>query len=40
MRKVGDAGLFLVSNMARGVTGEGLHVDSGFHVMAMAADLV
>ena len=37
--EVGDAGLFLLSNMSRGVTGEVLHVDSGFHVMAMAADL-
>jgi len=37
--EVGDAGLFLLSNMSRGVTGEVLHVDSGFHVMAMSADL-
>ena len=37
--EVGDAGLFLLSNMSRGITGEVLHVDSGFHVMAMSADL-
>ena len=37
--EVGDAGLFLVSNMGRGVTGEVLHVDSGFHVIAMSPDL-
>jgi enoyl-[acyl-carrier protein] reductase I len=37
--EVGDAGLFLVSNMSRGVTGEVLHVDSGFHVMAIGPDL-
>ena len=37
--EVGDAGLFLLSNMGRGVTGEVLHVDSGFHVMALGADL-
>ncbi|MEO5763326.1 MAG: enoyl-ACP reductase [Vicinamibacteria bacterium] len=37
--EVGEAGLFLVSNMARGITGEVIHVDSGFHVMAFAAEL-
>jgi enoyl-[acyl-carrier protein] reductase I len=37
--EVGDTGLFLVSNMSRGITGEVLHVDSGFHIMALAADL-
>ena len=37
--EVGDAGLFLISNMGRGVTGEVLHVDSGFHVIAMSPDL-
>jgi len=34
--EVGDAALFLVSSLARGVTGEVIHVDNGFHVMAMA----
>lgn len=38
--EVGDTGLFLVSHLSRGITGEVIHVDSGFHVMAMAADLV
>jgi enoyl-[acyl-carrier protein] reductase I len=34
--EVGDAALFLVSSLSRGVTGEVIHVDNGFHVMAMA----
>ena len=38
--EVGDAALFLVSRLSRGVTGEVLHVDGGFHVMGMAADVV
>lgn len=33
--EVADAALFLLSNMSRGVTGEILHVDSGYHVMGM-----
>jgi enoyl-[acyl-carrier protein] reductase I len=37
--EVGDAGLFLLSNMSRGITGEILHVDSGFHVMAISPEL-
>jgi enoyl-[acyl-carrier protein] reductase I len=35
--EVGDAGLFLVSHLSRGITGEVVHVDGGFHVMAMSA---
>ncbi len=35
--EVGDAALFLVSSLSRGMTGEVLHVDGGFHVMGMAA---
>jgi enoyl-[acyl-carrier protein] reductase I len=35
--EVGDAGLFLVSPLSRGITGEVIHVDGGFHVMGMAA---
>jgi enoyl-[acyl-carrier protein] reductase I len=35
--EVGDAGLFLISPLSRGVTGEVIHVDGGFHVMGMAA---
>jgi enoyl-[acyl-carrier protein] reductase I len=37
--EVGDAALFLVSSLSRGVTGEVLHVDNGFHVLGMAAEL-
>jgi len=35
--EVGDAGLFLVSPLSRGITGEVIHVDGGFHVMGMGA---
>ena len=35
--EVGDVALFLVSALGRGVTGEVIHVDGGFHVMGMAA---
>jgi len=38
--EVGDAALFLVSHLSRGITGEILHVDGGYHVMGMASDLV
>jgi enoyl-[acyl-carrier protein] reductase I len=34
--EVGDAALFLVSALSRGVTGEVIHVDGGFHVMGMS----
>ncbi len=34
--EVGDAALFLLSPLSRGVTGEVVHVDGGFHVMGMA----
>ena len=34
--EVGDAALFLCSPLSRGVTGEVIHVDGGFHVMGMA----
>jgi enoyl-[acyl-carrier protein] reductase I len=34
--EVGDAALFLLSSLSRGVTGEVIHVDGGFHVMGMA----
>lgn len=33
--EVGDAAVFLLSDMARSITGEVLHVDSGFHVMGV-----
>ncbi len=35
--EVGDTALYLVSPLSRGVTGEVIHVDGGFHVMGMAA---
>ena len=34
-REVGDAALFLCSELGSGVTGEVLHVDAGFNVMAI-----
>jgi enoyl-[acyl-carrier protein] reductase I len=37
--EVGDVGLFLVSSLSRGITGEIIHVDGGFHVMGMAAEV-
>lgn len=33
--EVGDASLFLLSRLSRGVTGEVLHVDAGFHVLGI-----
>jgi enoyl-[acyl-carrier protein] reductase I len=35
--EVGDTALFLVSELSRGVTGEVIHVDGGFHVLGMSA---
>ncbi|KAB7705009.1 enoyl-ACP reductase FabI [Bacillus aerolatus] len=32
--EVGDTAVFLLSDMARGITGENIHVDSGFHIIA------
>jgi len=32
--EVGDTAVFLFSELSRGITGENLHVDSGFHIMA------
>jgi enoyl-[acyl-carrier protein] reductase I len=34
--EIGDAAVFLLSSMSRGITGEVLHVDSGCHVMGSA----
>lgn len=31
--EVGDAALFLFSELSRGITGENIHVDSGFHIL-------
>ena len=33
--EVGDSGLYLLSDLSRGVTGEILHVDAGYHVVGM-----
>ena len=31
--EVGDTAVFLFSDMARGITGEIIHVDSGYHII-------
>lgn len=31
--EVGDTALFLMSDLSRGITGEIVHVDSGYHIM-------
>jgi enoyl-[acyl-carrier protein] reductase I len=36
--EVGDCALFLLSDLSRGVTGEILHIDSGYHVVGMKAE--
>ena len=38
--EVGDAALFLVSHLSRGITGEVLHVDGGYHTLGVPADVV
>lgn len=35
--EVGNSGLFLLSDLGSGVTGEVMHVDSGFHTVGMCA---
>ena len=37
IEEVGDSALYLLSRLSRGVTGEVLHVDSGYHVVGMKA---
>lgn len=37
VEEVGDSGLYLLSDLSRGVTGEVHHVDSGYHVVGMKA---
>jgi enoyl-[acyl-carrier protein] reductase I len=37
-REVGDTALFLLSDLGRGVTGEVMHVDAGYHVVGMKAE--
>ena len=36
--EVGDAAMFLLSDLARGITGEIMHVDAGYHVVGMKAE--
>ncbi|MET0169255.1 MAG: enoyl-ACP reductase FabI [Aliihoeflea sp.] len=35
--EVGQSGVYLLSDMSRGMTGEVLHVDAGYHVVGMKA---
>ncbi len=37
IEEVGNAGLFLLSDLGGGVTGEVMHVDSGYHTVGMVA---
>ena len=37
IEQVGNSALFLISHLGEGVTGEVLHVDSGYHVVGMKA---
>ena len=36
--EVGNAALFLLSDLGKAVTGECLHVDAGYHVVGMKAE--
>lgn len=38
IEEVGDSAVFLLSDMGRGVTGENIHVDCGYHVVGMKAE--
>ncbi len=35
IEEVGDAGMFMCSDLSRGITGEVTHVDSGYHIIGM-----
>ena len=35
IEEVGDAGMYFLSDLSRGVTGEIHHVDSGYHIVGM-----
>ena len=37
-REVGNAALYLLSDMGSAVTGENLHVDAGYHIVGMKAE--
>jgi enoyl-[acyl-carrier protein] reductase I len=36
--EVGDSAMFLLSDLSRGITGEVMHVDSGYHIVGMKAE--
>ena len=38
--EVGKAGMFLLSDLASGITGENLHVDCGYHIMGAPPESV
>jgi enoyl-[acyl-carrier protein] reductase I len=35
VEEIGNAGVYLLSDLSRGVTGEIHHVDSGYHILGM-----
>ena len=35
LEEVGDTTVFLMSDLSRGVTGELIHVDSGYHIVGL-----
>ena len=35
-REVGDTAVFLLSSLSRGITGENIHVDAGYHIMGLS----
>jgi enoyl-[acyl-carrier protein] reductase I len=37
--EVGDAALFLLSSLARGITGEVIYVDGGYHILGTLAPI-
>ena len=32
-REIGDTAVFLLSDLSRGITGENIHVDAGYHII-------
>ncbi len=37
LEDIGGTGLYLLSDLSSGVTGENIHVDSGYHIVGMKA---
>ena len=37
--EVGDTGLFLLSSLSRGITGEVIYVDGGYHILGTLAPI-